>query len=450
MSRYIDDEAKESKGKEKDDGSMDSDMEIHFPTNSDLESDGIMGADWSPNEEIGAQILMGMGSTPVDTSPIGQQQPTVQTVLPFTHDVPILPSTSSTDNPPPPVEATHHLRSDKFRIYAKRIFATWPQCQKHPQLVLNELKKLPNYDWAVVCQERHKDGNVHLHAVWACTKSQSVKRADKFDYVASYEGAECHGHYEAVNNLTKCLTYICKDGDVISDNINVQHYLDSRKKHKSTKSAAIADLVMSGKSMKDIISSDPGFCLLHMSQIRSFQSTIASTHGPERTGWKEINVNVIKDPVSTKIATYLNREIPLAVTNTRGLGSPQLFIYGPTMMGKTRLCVEIDKRVSTYWVPLLEKYFDSLDATYPVIIFDEFHGQHPLTFMNQVLDGQPMCIPQKGSQYMKRNNPVVITLSNLPPERCYPNMVLDHPDMYAAYLRRNTVIHVENRIDVFV
>ena len=91
-------------------------------------------------------------------------------------------------------------------------------------------------------------------------------------------------------------------------------------------------------------------------------------------------------------------------------------------------------------------FFNALNDSYKLIVFDEFHGQQPITFMNQILDGQKMQIPQKGTMYYKQNNPAIIILSNMPPENCYHGVVQNHPAVFAAFLRRLCVVKITQQM----
>lgn len=106
----------------------------------------------------------------------------------------------------------------------------------------------------------------------------------------------------------------------------------------------------------------------------------------------------------------------------------------------------LSRMVKTYFVTTTEKFFDGLDDSYVLIVFDEFHGQHPITFMNQVLDGQTMNLPQKGHQFIKRGNQAVIVLSNIDARKLYPNIRFDYPEQFEAFCRRFDIVNLETSI----
>ncbi len=57
--------------------------------------------------------------------------------------------------------------------------------------------------------------------------------------------------------------------------------------------------------------------------------------------------------------------------------------------------------------------------TYDLIVIDEFKGQRKLTWINKFVEGAPMSLRKKGSQYLKTDNPPVVILSNYNLEQCY-------------------------------
>ncbi len=86
-------------------------------------------------------------------------------------------------------------------------------------------------------------------------------------------------------------------------------------------------------------------------------------------------------------------------------------------MGKTSLCMDLQKYMRVYWAPIQEKWLNEYeDGCYDLVVFDEFKGQHTISFMNQFVSGGPLAIPIKmqGIQPVKKENVPVIVLSNYP------------------------------------
>ncbi len=91
----------------------------------------------------------------------------------------------------------------RFRLQARNLFLTWPQCNTIPATVLERVKTGLDPEWAVVCQEHHADGSLHLHCVAHLKKNFHTRLPDCFDYLAGK-----HGDYRAARNLTDVLKYV--------------------------------------------------------------------------------------------------------------------------------------------------------------------------------------------------------------------------------------------------
>lgn len=78
-----------------------------------------------------------------------------------------------------------------------------------------------------------------------------------------------------------------------------------------------------------------------------------------------------------------------------------------------------------------ENFFDLFDEeVHRLVVFDEFKGQHPLTFMNAFLQGDTMSIRKKGSQYLKAKNLPTIILSNYSPREAYSKVTDEKLDTF--------------------
>lgn len=69
--------------------------------------------------------------------------------------------------------------------------------------------------------------------------------------------------------------------------------------------------------------------------------------------------------------------------------------------------------LSIYYIPTDESFYDHWDdANYDLAVLDEFRGQKTVQWLNLWLQGGVMCLPKKGSQYIKKYNVPTIILSN--------------------------------------
>jgi hypothetical protein len=111
-----------------------------------------------------------------------------------------------------------------------------------------------------------------------------------------------------------------------------------------------------------------------------------------------------------------------------------IYIWGSTGVGKTSLiygrhCYEDIHRVTDYKHP-----FDDYTGE-PVMMFDEFRAQLPLTDMNNYLDRYPLKLP---SRYVNKqaSYTTVYIVSNIPLREQYHNVKREHPEVWRSFMRR--------------
>ncbi len=110
-------------------------------------------------------------------------------------------------------------------------------------------------------------------------------------------------------------------------------------------------------------------------------------------------------------------------------------------MGKTRLVSLLSKHIHTFWMEP-GKFHDGFDPdVHNLIIYDEFHGAHPISFMNRLSEGTPMHIEIKGGSVFKTRNIPIIVLANVSIEGIYHRA---HSDRVKALQNRFTIIHLDH------
>lgn len=98
-----------------------------------------------------------------------------------------------------------------FRLKAKNLFLTYPQCLEEPQGLIDFLlEKLESKEplYIVVSQEEHEDGTPHLHAFISLNKTLDTRNARFFD------SGDIHGNYQAANDPKAVYQYVIKDGNL--------------------------------------------------------------------------------------------------------------------------------------------------------------------------------------------------------------------------------------------
>jgi len=83
------------------------------------------------------------------------------------------------------------------RIRSLGWFLTYPKCPAPKEHLMSFLQTFPNYIGAVVAQEHHKDGSLHLHA-FAKYRTRLTLKASTFDFL--YEAQSYHGNYQTAKS----------------------------------------------------------------------------------------------------------------------------------------------------------------------------------------------------------------------------------------------------------
>lgn len=143
-----------------------------------------------------------------------------------------------------------------FELRSKAFFLTYPQCDVKPEEALEQLSGIFNsiaykiHEY-VVAQERHEDGNFHIHAYIHVGIALHRKVASNFLDLGPY-----HPNIEAVRSMNKVIAYCAKDGNYIT---NVQRKVDiclveaERKKRSESKLKIFKALVEDGKNLCDLV-----------------------------------------------------------------------------------------------------------------------------------------------------------------------------------------------------
>lgn len=382
----------------------------------------------------------------VDTEPIGEtllasvapmQPAPVAVVEPLVHNIPI--------------EETRV----RFRLQAKFLFLTWPQCSTPKETVMERIKLLPNYEYCVVCREDHKDGSgEHLHAFVALTKMVRTWGTKWLDDLAGK-----FGNYSPARNNKKSVQYVIKDGDYIFDGFDPVAFLSLRQRHKSTRSSIgdkkmskaqeIALLVKNDGATADIIDDlDPGYMMGNKRKIEEYISwQKLKRMCAEKLPWTPLNLSLFTDrDFNFKIAKW----VALNIKQPREFKQKQLYIWsdGPNA-GKTHLINELSKYLVVYNIPKTNFVDGYESGRFDLVVCDEFKAHFTIQFLNEFLQGSNMHLNQKGTGHLKTDNPPMIFLSNLSLEECYCKKAGTGP--FLALLSRFKVVKVPfgKKIDLF-
>lgn len=97
----------------------------------------------------------------------------------------------------------------KFRLNAKKVFLTYAKCNVDLNDILKVAEEWGKVEYAVICEENHKDGTPHRHAAILYAQPIDIKRADALD-VNGF-----HGNYQAAKQFDAVVEYVKKAGRFI-------------------------------------------------------------------------------------------------------------------------------------------------------------------------------------------------------------------------------------------
>lgn len=303
-----------------------------------------------------------------------------------------------------------------FRLAAKHLFLTYPQCDATTEYVEGALRsKLKHFEWAAIARELHADGHPHIHVFVRLTKPCGFTSPTCLDMVLP-GGIVVHGNYQAARDPGASLNYVIKDGEVRWVNTTLDDaracFTTAGRKRNATE--IIMEELDAGKDITEIGSDHPEhmtFIMLHMDRLTAYhtQKTLAKAR-PTLTFVKAQTAFPCRIE-DQSICKWLNDNI----SKDRAFSQKQLWIHGPTCHGKTTLKNTLSQCLRTYSVPNEDFYDDYKDTLYDLVIFDEY-GQancKTIQWLNAFVDGSTTPLRQKGRQTVKRKNLPIIVLSNM-------------------------------------
>jgi len=105
-----------------------------------------------------------------------------------------------------------------FRLAAKQLFLTYPICPLKAETVLSQLQDIvPVVDY-IVAEEKHADGQPHVHVYLKCDKKIDTTNARLFDLTCPDDGTIYHGNYQGCTSGFRVQRY-CKKGTTYITNM---------------------------------------------------------------------------------------------------------------------------------------------------------------------------------------------------------------------------------------
>lgn len=328
-------------------------------------------------------------------------------------------------------------KGSKFHLNSKNIYLTFPRNETPKELVAERLAK-----WAadrntkitglIIAQEHHEDGGLHLHSLLVLDRPFQTTKADCFDFAAGK-----HGNYQGAREPWRIVRY-CRKSDPAPHAFGV---LPEEMNSRVKPTEAVVKRIKEGASLNEIRDEFPAMYLRSKRQIVEFHADEQLKKAKhDLKPWMSVEYRG-EDPVTAEVVKWMNENIG----KPRIHKQKQLWVWGPTDVGKTSLGNFI-KRFWTVWDAAYDgKFFDGFDDNYDVVVMDEFKGQYTIQQLNQFVEGTTCILPIKGGFLRKTRNVPVIVLSNYPPHLCYSKVLAERVE---TILSRFKVIEVETKLDV--
>jgi len=334
------------------------------------------------------------------------------------------------------------VTAPQLRLQAKTLFLTYPRCDAEPSIVLARCKDYFK-TWSplliVVAREQHQNQLNHLHVAVQLGKKCNV-RANLLDALTGK-----HGNYQVARKFFAVVKYVCKEMSYVhyGEESLLKKYLSGGSSRQKTLMTDLATKIMAGVTLKTLNQENPATVLIHKKKLEDYIMWVELEKAiPDLKLWKLIVMQNFGNSQDEEIAYWLNKNI----RQPRAFGQEQLYIYGPTKMGKTHLIRQLSEYLKIYYLPSDEEFYDRYeDGRYDLIVIDEFKSQKRLQWLNQFLDGSCMTLRKKGGQVLKQVNTAIIMISNYSLTECFHKCAADK---LATIERRLQVVNVVHQINI--
>lgn len=367
-------------------------------------------------------------------------------------EVPQKKSKSSKSTEPPP---------KKLRWNSMTYLLTFPQW-KGKETLEELMQKLHNFwkpknkivEEAIICIENHgaskkaakghqegEDPGRHIHMCFKLNKKHEIKNPAFFDSLGGK-----HGNIQTCRDYKACLIYCNKEGNALTHNVDIDAVIESTRSKKGVKYETVARFIMEKeRSVKEVNENFPGFVLQNQRKVGGYIKLVKS-FGKQTTPFLGIGNVIGQPPATIQVVSWLNNNLPPKI---RPFKQSQLWLWGPSNMGKTTLRMELSKHFKAYNVCDEEKWWSGFNTWHEIAFFEEFNGYKTLSQMKQFLDGSEVELGQKGEDpILKDKNIPVIILSNNPPDVVYHKAALENPNAFQPLLERLKVIHVTEFLNI--
>lgn len=244
-----------------------------------------------------------------------------------------------------------------------------------------------------------ENGTYHTHIY--CAFSSAVRFSTMLN---KFPG----GHFEMCKGTSSDnRDYVFKIGKWLNNKKNDTNLVDTHfeygempveRQGRRSDLEDLYDMINSGMSTYDIITSDPSY-IIQLDKIDKTRQIVLTEQF--KNTWRNLEVH---------------------------------YIYGPSGSGKTRSVMEKFGYSQVYRVTDYLHPFDGY-STQDVILFDEFRSSLSISDMLKYLDGYPVELPSRYNNKCACFTKIFIC-SNIGLFSQYPNIQTDEPETFKAFLRR--------------
>lgn len=347
----------------------------------------------------------------------------------------------------------------KFRVNAKKCFITVPQYKGNltPLKAMQKLKdfcaeKGKKVTRAIVCLEKHgqdkngkgiekeEDPGVHFHLAFEVNKEWNITNPKYFDDLFMK-----HVHVESCNDFQHVVAYCAKEGNFVTHNLDVDAIKEALKTKKGVKHIEVAKKILEdpNKPIEEYVNEFPGYFIQHQKKVIDFIS-LAQTINCEVEPYYGLNDYSKKNSQTKQVCEWLENNL---WPNKRQPRQKQLYIYGPTAIGKTTILSRLQDSFATYLVAeeANAAFWTDFHDNFELAIFDEFNGCKTIHQMNAFVEGNRVKLAGKGiGGVVKKRNIPIIVCSNKSPQEVYHNVAEKSPATMKAFMDRFVIVDCNN------
>lgn len=315
------------------------------------------------------------------------------------------------------------LKRNNASFQCTRLLVTYPQNPITKDLLLeNYLSKYgSDIEWAVFCNEKHEDGQLHSHGMIKFIKRKNITHST-LDTLGGK-----HGDYKTAKGKNKDLIgYVIKDGDYVThgfSDFDKEYKLMCQK--KNPKENTIVDLIKDGATVKTLLDTEhKGYVGYRLRATKELIAEIDIIKKQDKIAQYSFDDNISPEmnPQSDKIHRLLKRDVG---ERRRVHRQKHIWLYTGQGVGKTTLIEQLKRRCRVFDMPNKYPLEGYQDGVYDCMVFEEFKpGSCELSVLNNITGGGSTSDgANRYQKATKSDNLLVIIASNYQPGECYKNCI---------------------------